>query len=648
MADVPLRILMSVAGGNALSGQLAQLASSLGPGGIIAGALIGLGTVAVQSGAAFQNAMLQNEAHAGLAASQVQTVNQALLAMGPAVGQGPTQLAQALYPILSGFSGIQDQSAKTQVSLAELKLAAESVVGTTTSVTTVSNAATAAFNAYGMATNDAATNTSRMTSLFDIMNSTVSAGNMQWSSYAEVIGKLSVSSRAAGVSFVQANAALADLTNQGYSAQLASTYLGNTFTDLFLKTDNTAKAAAKLGLSFDEAKYKGLDLAGKIAYLNQVTGGNQSELLKLLNGNSVALKTFDALSNSIGVYKGNLDALNHSQGATQQAFDKASSGFSASMQKLGAAGQSLMISLGTLLLPVLTDLVTAITPVVTDIAGWVAANDQVTQSISGVNIGLEPRLRQLWDTLNQVNQTLNYDTVHAAQDVQGAFASVGNGFSSLGTNAHNAVTSVGNFFSGLGTNAHNAATSAINWLEGIPAWFESLPGRAAGYVNKLWTQTVSDFQQMWTQLSTNASNMMGGLGNDISGIFKGAINGLIGGINDFIEALDRININIPGIGHWSVNIPTIPYMASGGIITSPGLAVVGERGPELLSLPTGAGVAPLSGRAGGVGPTYIFYVSLSTMARSQSEVQNLVDLFEQEIARRVYRSTPGYAESGVF
>jgi hypothetical protein len=37
-------------------------------------------------------------------------------------------------------------------------------------------------------------------------------------------------------------------------------------------------------------------------------------------------------------------------------------------------------------------------------------------------------------------------------------------------------------------------------------------------------------------------------------------------------------------------LSVIPFLATGGIMQSSGLAVVGERGPELVSLPAGARV----------------------------------------------------------
>ncbi|MGW4501475.1 hypothetical protein ACWENR_23020 [Micromonospora sp. NPDC004336] len=50
-----------------------------------------------------------------------------------------------------------------------------------------------------------------------------------------------------------------------------------------------------------------------------------------------------------------------------------------------------------------------------------------------------------------------------------------------------------------------------------------------------------------------------------------------------------------GIPSVTLNIPNIPYLAKGGHILNAGTAIVGERGPELLELPVGATVRPLSG-----------------------------------------------------
>src|SRR5258708_1233745 len=180
----------------------------------------------------------------------------------------------------------------------------QTVAGTTVDGTAVANAAVGTFNALGLATDNVATNTKRMTGLFDTMDLTVQLGNMQWDAYKNVVSKLAVAVQGTGISFNESQAALATMTNEGFSAQKASTYLSNTFTTLAIKTDALSAHAKKLGIEFDAAKYGPMSLADKIGYLNQITDGNKQKLLALMGNNSTALKTFNALSVGVIAHEG--------------------------------------------------------------------------------------------------------------------------------------------------------------------------------------------------------------------------------------------------------------------------------------------------------------------------------------------------------
>ena len=89
----------------------------------------------------------------------------------------------------------------------------------------------------------------------------------------------------------------------------------------------------------------------------------------------------------------------------------------------------------------------------------------------------------------------------------------------------------------------------------------------------------------------------------INGII-GILNAAIGGINSLIDGLNRLRIDIPdwvpGIGGGTLgfnipHVPTIPLLASGGVLLR-GAAIVGEAGPELLQqLGNRTIVQPLSG-----------------------------------------------------
>ena len=90
------------------------------------------------------------------------------------------------------------------------------------------------------------------------------------------------------------------------------------------------------------------------------------------------------------------------------------------------------------------------------------------------------------------------------------------------------------------------------------------------------------------------------------------INAIIGGLNMLIRGLNKVKVEVPswvpvfggkGFQFNIPEIPKIPTLAEGGIVRSPTLAMIGEKGPEA--------VIPLNGKQGGItinilGPTYGF------------------------------------------
>jgi hypothetical protein len=93
-----------------------------------------------------------------------------------------------------------------------------------------------------------------------------------------------------------------------------------------------------------------------------------------------------------------------------------------------------------------------------------------------------------------------------------------------------------------------------------------------------------------------------GVVSAISGYISGLVavyKGLFNGIADiWNNTVGKLSFKIPGwvpvIGGKGFDVPEIPKLADGGIVTSPTIAMIGERGPEA--------VIPLTGRnSGGMG-----------------------------------------------
>jgi hypothetical protein len=93
-----------------------------------------------------------------------------------------------------------------------------------------------------------------------------------------------------------------------------------------------------------------------------------------------------------------------------------------------------------------------------------------------------------------------------------------------------------------------------------------------------------------------------GMWDWIKNAFKTAIDWVIEAWNKVtgLIAIPAIHVNLPFVGDVGYGgsgrlVPKIPLLADGGSIWRPGSVIVGERGPEMLSLPAGAGVSPLGG-----------------------------------------------------
>jgi hypothetical protein len=77
-------------------------------------------------------------------------------------------------------------------------------------------------------------------------------------------------------------------------------------------------------------------------------------------------------------------------------------------------------------------------------------------------------------------------------------------------------------------------------------------------------------------------------------------------------------------GSVQIRPGSIPGMASGGTVTSSGMSLVGENGPELLNLPTGASVIPLTSTSGG-GNT----INITVTSADPQAVINAIRNFER-------------------
>jgi len=120
-----------------------------------------------------------------------------------------------------------------------------------------------------------------------------------------------------------------------------------------------------------------------------------------------------------------------------------------------------------------------------------------------------------------------------------------------------------------------------------------------------WGQVTAFIGEKMSVLGTVVHVIVGSIGNAFSafgtkvhdvwngiwGKIKEVLNHIIDGIDSFITGLNKLHIDVGDV-HVGFDIPTIPHLATGGLISQSGWAVVGERGPELAYLPKNTQVYP--------------------------------------------------------
>ncbi|MGH3499957.1 MAG: hypothetical protein ACRDQA_03495 [Nocardioidaceae bacterium] len=119
----------------------------------------------------------------------------------------------------------------------------------------------------------------------------------------------------------------------------------------------------------------------------------------------------------------------------------------------------------------------------------------------------------------------------------------------------------------------------------VGSW-HTVTSTVSGAVWKVKSKVVGGFNSVLTflrSLKWKIASAARGAWGGITDAFRSAINNVVGMWNRLHFTIPSISIpGIGSIGGGTIYVPQIPYLASGGIITSPTVAMVGEAGPEAV------------------------------------------------------------------
>ena len=174
----------------------------------------------------------------------------------------------------------------------------------------------------------------------------------------------------------------------------------------------------------------------------------------------------------------------------------------------------------------------------------------------------------------------------------------------------NVIKPISDFFVGLWDGVVNGVKSFVNAVMGV-----IIP--IANWINDKVIQPIARFfAGLWDGIKSGVSALADGIKHVfgvIVGVIKGPINGIISAINGVIGGINSIKIPdwVPGIGGASPNFPTIPMLATGGIVeaTMGGQIVrAGEAGEDEWVVPESKMASMIEQLGGGGGGTYNIYL----------------------------------------
>jgi hypothetical protein len=334
---------------------------------------------------------------------------------------------------------------------------------------------------------------------------------------------------------------------------------------LITQTKSVTKAQELAALSMDIAAATGKPLATVTDAVAKAAGGNTKALAKL----SPELK---------GMIKNGLDA----EGAMSVLADTFGGAATTKANTAQGQFQRLQVSLaetketiGAALLPIIEKIL----PVLSTFGNWASENTPLFLTLAGVIGGIAAAVLVVNGAM-----TAYAAITTAVTAVQTAFNAV------MAMNPVSLVIiAVVALVAALAI-AYKRFEGFRNLVDGVFSFLKSAVG--------IWVEGVRIY------FST------------VYAIFKTLFNGIASLWNNTIGKLSfKAPSWVPGIGGKGFDVPNIPMLAEGGIVTSPTLAMIGERGPEA--------VVPLDRYNGGGGNIYLTVQSLDPQSAAQAVVRAL-------------------------
>ena len=376
-----------------------------------------------------------------------------------------------------------------------------------------------------------------------------------------------------GATDAQVKASEDMISKMSLASGVADSELRPALATLVRGTKDIATATDALSLAQDISAGSGKDLATVSDALAKAYGGNMKGLAALSPEIKAMIKDGASLEEVMAVLGGSFG------GASAAAAETAEGG----MKRLGIALAETKESIGAALIPV----VEALLPPLLAFGAWAQENTKVFLIVAGAIGGI----------------ALTILALNAAMKVYAAAQMIVNGVVAV----FNAL-----LLANPVTLIVLAIVAFIAILTALYFKFDTV----RKIVDTVFKAMLAGGKAVFDGLTTYFDGVFS--------IFKTLFNAIAKLWNNTIGKLSfSVPDWVPGIGGKGFDVPNIPMLADGGIVTGPTLAMIGEKGPEA--------VIPLSGRGGGMG-NYTINITggLGSSAEIGTAVVNAIRAFNRQ------------------
>jgi TP901 family phage tail tape measure protein len=656
----------------ALGGGLSTVGKAAAIG--LAGAAVAIGAEGIKSAIEYQESTAKIAASAGISQDAATKVGDAFLKTAGKSTFSGQEIAAAFGPVAGQLKLTEGHALSASESMTVMQAAMDAAEASGQDLGTTTADLAGVMQTFGLGVDQAS-------GASDILYNTARNLNLPIDQVAQGMEKLKGRLGNLAPSMTDTATLLEELGQHGITGTRGVGVMQTALSTLMGGSKGTQDALKQLGVHLTDAKGNFVGMGSVISQLQPVlanmTQAQQTQALTSLFGASSAQVMQQVIAGGVSGFKTATDAVSK-QGAAQEAAEKQAKSYQGEIKTAKAAISDLVTVLGEKLLPIMANVVEAIasgirwfsqhkdiaialgigiaTILVPAILMWVggliaAAAAEIaamapiiliTAAIAALGIGiyeLVTHWKQVWSDIKQwASDAWHFLDSKVFQPIGNFFVAVWRGFLDSAKKAWDDTWSaIKKALDTAWSSMKAVFETVVGFITGLPGKFASLGAHIWSWITSLLSDEWRGLQNIWSNVLSFITGLPGkiasatkGMWHGISDAFKDAIDFLIRGWNALHFKMPSVDTHIPGVGKiggFDIGLPQIPMLANGGDVTRAGMAVVGERGPELLRLGAGAQVQPLPRQAaagGGQSQPLVINLSVAGHHIGQAVVPDLL------------------------